>query len=55
MFQSFLENIIGSPPQVLASPEMFIYIFSFILLIYIIKSFFSLFYAIAGFINGRDD
>ena len=55
MFQDFLVNLLGSPPEVLSSPEMILYIFSFILLIYIIKSFFSLFYAIAGFNSGRDD
>ena len=55
MFQEFLINLIGSPPETLASPEMILYIFSFILLTFIIKSFFSIFYAIAGFFNGRDD
>ena len=55
MFEQFLINLIGSPPEALDSPEMITYIFCFILLLYIIKSFFSLFYMIAGFINGRDD
>ncbi len=55
MFYNFLIDLIGSPPATLDSPEMITYIFCFILLIFIIKSFFSIFYAIAGFFNGRDD
>lgn len=55
MFEDFLVSLLGSPPEVLASPEMILYIFSFIILIYIIKSFFSLFYMVAGVFNGRDD
>lgn len=55
MFIDFIQNLLGPPPEVLYSPETLEYIFGFIILIYIIKAIFSVFYIIGGLVNNYDD
>lgn len=55
MFIEFIQNLLGPPPEVLVSTATLEYIFGFIILIYIVKSVFSLFYFVGGIFNNYDN